>query len=103
MPARWPSCIAPFDEDFGYVTLEAFLARKPVITAADAGGPLEFVVDGVNGASCAPTPEAIGAAINRSRPTGGRARARRRGLRRARADHLGRRDREAGRRIIEAA
>ena len=30
---------APFDEDFGYVTLEAFLARKPVITATDAGGP----------------------------------------------------------------
>src|SRR5204862_2430967 len=22
----------PFDEDYGYVTLEAFLARKPVIT-----------------------------------------------------------------------
>ena len=34
---------APFDEDFGYVTLEAFLARKPVITARDSGGPLEFV------------------------------------------------------------
>ena len=28
----------PFDEDFGYVTLEAFLARKPVITASDSGG-----------------------------------------------------------------
>ena len=39
----------PFDEDFGYVTLEAFLARKPVITATDSGGPNEFVVDGVNG------------------------------------------------------
>jgi len=38
---------APFDEDFGYVTLEAFLSRKPVITATDAGGPLEFVIDGV--------------------------------------------------------
>ena len=24
---------APFDEDYGYVTLEAFLARKPVVTA----------------------------------------------------------------------
>ena len=45
---------APFDEDFGYVTLEAFLARKPVITATDSGGPLEFVVDGVNGAIVAP-------------------------------------------------
>jgi glycosyltransferase involved in cell wall biosynthesis len=36
----------PFDEDYGYVTLEAFLARKPVITTTDAGGPLEFVEDG---------------------------------------------------------
>ena len=33
----------PYDEDFGYVTLEAFLARKPVITARDSGGTLEFV------------------------------------------------------------
>jgi glycosyltransferase involved in cell wall biosynthesis len=54
----------PYDEDFGYVTLEAFLARKPVITADDAGGPLEFVVDGENGAVCAPEPAAIAAAIN---------------------------------------
>jgi len=54
----------PFDEDFGYVTLEAFLARKPVITARDSGGPNEFVVDGVNGFSCAPEPEALAAAIN---------------------------------------
>src|SRR5688572_6290983 len=29
----------PFDEDFGYVTLESFLARKPVITCVDSGGP----------------------------------------------------------------
>ena len=33
----------PFDEDFGYVTLEAFLAHKPVVTTTDAGGPNEFV------------------------------------------------------------
>ena len=39
----------PFGEDLGYVTLEAFLAGKPVITTADAGGPTEFVRDGVNG------------------------------------------------------
>ncbi len=53
----------PFDEDFGYVTLEAFLARKPVITCTDSGGPNEFVIDGVNGFSCEPAPEAIAAAI----------------------------------------
>ena len=54
----------PYDEDFGYVTLEAFLARKPVVTATDSGGPNEFVVDGLNGYSVAPEPEAIAAAIN---------------------------------------
>jgi glycosyltransferase involved in cell wall biosynthesis len=53
----------PFDEDYGYVTLEAFLSRKPVITTTDAGGPLEFVEDGINGFVTAPAPEAIGAAM----------------------------------------
>ncbi len=55
----------PFDEDYGYVTLEAFLAGKPVITTTDAGGPLEFVADGVNGSVVPPEPEAIGAAMAR--------------------------------------
>ena len=55
----------PFDEDYGYVTLEAFLARKPVVTTVDAGGPLEFVEDGVTGFVVDPTPEAIGGAIAR--------------------------------------
>lgn len=55
---------APFDEDFGYVTLEAFLARRPVITAADSGGPLEFVEDGVNGRVCDAAPAPIAAAID---------------------------------------
>jgi len=55
----------PFDEDYGYVTLESFLARKPVITTIDAGGPLEFVEDAINGLVTEPQPEAIAAAINR--------------------------------------
>jgi glycosyltransferase involved in cell wall biosynthesis len=55
----------PFDEDFGYVTLEAFLARKPVITCTDSGGPNEFVVDGVNGLVCAPDPDALAGAVDR--------------------------------------
>lgn len=55
----------PFDEDLGYVTLEAFLAGKPVVTTTDAGGPLEFVVDGENGAVTEPQPEALADAINR--------------------------------------
>jgi glycosyltransferase involved in cell wall biosynthesis len=55
----------PFDEDYGYVTLEAFMARKPLITVSDAGGPLEFVVDGVNGLVAEPSAEALAAAIAR--------------------------------------
>ena len=56
---------APFDEDYGYVTLEAFLAARPVITAKDSGGPLEFVRDGVNGFVCDADAMALAAAINR--------------------------------------
>jgi glycosyltransferase involved in cell wall biosynthesis len=56
---------APFDEDFGYVTLEAFLARKPVITCHDSGGVLEFVQDDVNGFVLPPDGAAIGDAVNR--------------------------------------
>jgi glycosyltransferase involved in cell wall biosynthesis len=55
----------PFDEDYGYITLEAFLARKPVVTTADAGGPLEFVEDAVTGLVVEPAPEAIGRAVAR--------------------------------------
>jgi glycosyltransferase involved in cell wall biosynthesis len=55
---------APFDEDYGYVTLESFLSAKPVITATDSGGVLEFVEDGVNGFVCAPDPEEVARAIN---------------------------------------
>ena len=65
----------PFDEDYGYVTLEAFLARKPVVTTIDAGGPLEFVEDGVTGFVAEPRPEALGAAIARLAADPPRARA----------------------------
>jgi len=54
-----------YDEDYGYVTLEAFLAGKPVITHPDAGGPLEFVRDDENGFVVAPEGAAIAAAIAR--------------------------------------
>jgi glycosyltransferase involved in cell wall biosynthesis len=55
----------PFDEDYGYVTLEAFLAAKPVITADDSGGPLELVRDDVNGFVCAADPSSLAGAIGR--------------------------------------
>jgi glycosyltransferase involved in cell wall biosynthesis len=55
----------PYDEDYGYVTLQAFAAGKPVITTTDAGGVLEWVTDGVNGLVTEPTPKALAAAIDR--------------------------------------
>lgn len=56
---------APFDEDYGLVTPEAFKACKPVITTVDAGGTLEFVFDGETGLVTEPTAEAIAGAIAR--------------------------------------
>lgn len=53
----------PFDEDYGLATLEGFLAEKPVITARDSGGTLEFVRDGDNGFVVDPDPTAIAQAI----------------------------------------
>ena len=44
----------PYDEDYGYVTVEAFRSGKPVLTLADSGGVLELVADGVNGFVCPP-------------------------------------------------
>jgi glycosyltransferase involved in cell wall biosynthesis len=55
----------PYDEDYGYVTLEAFLSHKPVVTTSDAGGPNEFVTDGINGCVTAPDARAIAEAIAR--------------------------------------
>jgi glycosyltransferase involved in cell wall biosynthesis len=42
--ARAQAVVFPaFDEDYGYITLEAMLSGKPVVTCTDSGGPLEFV------------------------------------------------------------
>ncbi len=54
---------APYDEDYGYVTLEAMLSAKPVITSTDAGGPLEFVTDRETGLIVEPDPAAVAEAI----------------------------------------
>src|SRR5262249_37997006 len=53
----------PQDEDFGFVTVEAFASRKAVITCRDSGGPAELVQDGVSGFVCEPSPEAIAGAL----------------------------------------
>ena len=56
---------APYDEDYGYVTLQAFAAAKPVITTTDAGGVLEWVTDGETGVVTAPDAAELGAAFDR--------------------------------------
>jgi glycosyltransferase involved in cell wall biosynthesis len=55
----------PFDEDYGYVTLEGFAAARPVVTLTDSGGPLEFVLDGETGLVCPPEANAIAEAFDR--------------------------------------
>ncbi len=55
----------PFDEDYGYVTIEGFAASRPVVTLADSGGPLEFVTDGETGLVVPPEPAAIAEAFDR--------------------------------------
>jgi len=55
----------PADEDYGYIALEAFLSRKPVVTCRDSGGPLEFVTEGVTGAVTEPSGAAVGEATAR--------------------------------------
>jgi glycosyltransferase involved in cell wall biosynthesis len=55
----------PVNEDYGFVTVEAFASGKPVITATDSGGPLEFVRDGETGLVVAPEPAALAVACAR--------------------------------------
>jgi glycosyltransferase involved in cell wall biosynthesis len=66
----------PFLEDsYGYVTLEAFHAAKPVITCQDSGGTLEIVEDSANGLVVAPDPGSLARAIDRLRESAEQARA----------------------------
>ena len=36
-------CYLPFDEDYGYVTLEGMLSGKPVLVTNDSGGAAELI------------------------------------------------------------
>lgn len=56
---------APYDEDYGFSTVEAFLSRKPIITTIDSGGVLEFVKDGENGFVVNANPMEIAEKIDR--------------------------------------
>jgi glycosyltransferase involved in cell wall biosynthesis len=58
-------CYPPYDEDYGYVTLEAFAAERPVVTTTDAGGPLEFVTDGETGLVAEPEARSLAEAFDR--------------------------------------
>jgi glycosyltransferase involved in cell wall biosynthesis len=50
----------PWNEDYGFVTVEAFMCGKPVLTVSDSGGPSEMVQNGISGYVTAPTAEALG-------------------------------------------
>jgi glycosyltransferase involved in cell wall biosynthesis len=54
----------PSDEDYGYVTLEAMLSAKAVVTCTDAGGPLEFVGHRRTGLVAEPQAPALAAALD---------------------------------------
>jgi glycosyltransferase involved in cell wall biosynthesis len=54
----------PHSEDYGFITLEAMLSSKPVITCTDSGGPTEFVINNETGFVVSPEPAAIADAIN---------------------------------------
>jgi glycosyltransferase involved in cell wall biosynthesis len=56
-------CFPAQDEDYGFVTVEAYASAKPVVTCRDSGGPLEFVHDGAEGLVAAPTPEGLARAL----------------------------------------
>jgi glycosyltransferase involved in cell wall biosynthesis len=53
----------PYQEDYGYITLEAFFSEKPVITHHDSGGPTEFINE-QNGFIVKPDPMEIASAMD---------------------------------------
>jgi glycosyltransferase involved in cell wall biosynthesis len=57
-------CFPPLDEDYGFVTVEAFASSKAVVTCRDSGGPAELVRDGQNGLVCEPAPAALASALS---------------------------------------
>ena len=57
-------CYLPFDEDYGYVTLEAMLSGKPVVVANDGGGATEFIENDREGIIVAPEPRAIAESLD---------------------------------------
>ncbi len=69
--ARWfasalGNIYIPYDEDsYGYVTLEAYHSKKPVITCTDSGGTKDVVIDNETGYMVAPDAKAIAEAMDK--------------------------------------
>jgi glycosyltransferase involved in cell wall biosynthesis len=57
-------CYLPFDEDYGYVTLEGMLSAKCVVVTKDSGGAAELIEHGHDGVIVAPDPRAIAEALD---------------------------------------
>jgi glycosyltransferase involved in cell wall biosynthesis len=57
-------CYLPFDEDYGYVTLEGMLSGKPVVVASDGGGAAELIEHEREGLIVEPEPRAIAGALD---------------------------------------
>jgi glycosyltransferase involved in cell wall biosynthesis len=58
-------CFTPRDEDYGFVTVEAFASRKAVVTCTDSGGPAELVEHERTGLVTEPDPDRLAAAMAR--------------------------------------
>jgi glycosyltransferase involved in cell wall biosynthesis len=57
-------CYLPFDEDYGYVTLEGMLSGKPVVVPSDGGGATEFVEHNQDGFVVEPDPRVIAESLD---------------------------------------
>lgn len=55
----------PFDEDYGYVTLEGMLSGKPVVVTDDSGGAAELIENEREGLIVEPEPKAIAESLDR--------------------------------------
>jgi glycosyltransferase involved in cell wall biosynthesis len=63
----------PWNEDYGFVTLEAFSSGKAVVTTTDSGGPAELVEHGRYGLVAAPTADGVAEQLDALARDGGQA------------------------------
>lgn len=57
-------CFPPFEEDYGFVSVEAFASGKAIVTCRDSGGPAELAA-ATGGFVVEPTPTAVADALRR--------------------------------------